>query len=176
MSSDLPTAGGGTQVRERRVVGVADRVIATNGETLVAYGLGACVGVGLLDESSGVGGLVHTMLPRAPADSTAPDAKFADTGIQQLMREMVDAGANYGSVEGWIAGGAEVFPLEDLGLEAVGNRTSWTAREELAGLDIPIVGEATGGEHGRIVEFDTAAGTAVVRSSDDEETQLMGGE
>lgn len=155
--------------RDRRIVGVADYAVATAGETLVAYGIGACVGIGFSDTDNGVHALAHTMLPSEPDESTAPAGKFADTTVRAVLREMVGRGATHGAVEAWLVGGAEIFPLEDLGLRsAVGERTVSVAREGLSGLDIPVVAEVTGGDHGHTVEFDTAAGEVLLRRADGE--------
>lgn len=159
---------------DRQVVGVADYTVATGGETLVAYGLGTCVGIGLSDPGAGVAALGHTMLPRQPADSAAEPGKFADETVRAMLKDAVAAGAGYGSVEAWLVGGAEVFPLADLDLPAeTGVRTAAVAREQLETLDVPVVAEAVGGDRGRTVEFDTATGAVEVRhAGDDHPTTL----
>jgi chemotaxis protein CheD len=174
--NSLYTAGGGDGRRGRRVVGVANYVVATGGETLVAYGLGACVGVGLVDAEAGVAGLAHAMLPTATGDAEGPDGKYVDTAIRQQLRSMADEGAAYGGIEGWLVGGAEIFPVEDLGLPgAVGEQTVETAREELARLDIPVVAESVGGASGRTVRFDTGTGEVLVAYADGSTEQLRDG-
>lgn len=176
MSNGLFTAGGGTSERRRRVVNIADYAVATDGETLVAYGLGSCVGIGLIDPESGVAALAHTMLPSEGSNSAAPRGKFVDTAVAEMLREMVEAGASYGRVDGWLVGGAQIFSLSDLGLpQEVGQRTVEAAREELRGLGIPIVADATGGNDGRTVEFDTATGRVVLDRADGDSEQLYDG-
>ena len=49
---------------DRRFVGVSEYEVVADGTTLIAYGLGACVGLALYDPEHGVGGLAHAMLPR----------------------------------------------------------------------------------------------------------------
>lgn len=164
----------GSVEADRRVVGVADYTVATGGETLVAYGLGTCVGIGLSDPEAGVAALGHTMLPRQPADSAAEPGKFADETIRTMLREAVAAGAGYGAVEAWLVGGAEVFPLADLDLPAgTGDRTVAVAREQLETLDVPVVAEAVGGDQGRTVEFDTATGAVRVRRAGQSEPEPL---
>lgn len=176
MSDGLFTTGGGTSERSRRVVNVADYAVATDGETLVAYGLGSCVGIGLVDPEHGAAALAHAMLPSEDGNSAAPRGKFVDTAVEEMLREMVEAGASYGRVEGWLVGGAQIFSLADLGLpREVGQRTVDAARNELRGLGIPIVADATGGSDGRTVEFDTATGRVVIDRAEGESEQLYGG-
>jgi chemotaxis protein CheD len=159
--------------RSRRVVGVSNYAVATDDEVLVAYGLGTCVAVGLSDPANGVSALAHTVLPREPADSTAPPGKYADTTVQAMLRDMVDEGAGYGSVTAWLVGGATVFPVADLGLpENIGTETAAAAREQLSGLDAPVVAEAVGGDHGRTVEFDTGTGDVLCHRADGEPRSL----
>lgn len=161
--------------RDRRLVGVADYEVATDGETLVAYGLGTCVGIGVSDPDAGVHGLAHVVLPRRPDDSAASPGKFADEAVHALLREVVSAGGAYASVEAWLAGGADVFPLADLDLPSgTGRRTAAVARDAFAALDVPVVAEAVGGDAGRTVEFDTDTGAVVVRRADGEPTTLRG--
>lgn len=157
--------------RERRLVGVSEYHVTSEGETLVAYGLGACVAIALSDTESGVGALAHTLLPRQAEGHDSSSGKYVDAAIQTMLREMVEAGAGYTSVEARLVGGADIFELKALG-KGVGEKNVAVAREELARLDVPIVGEATGGDHGRTVEFDTATGTLEITTAhtDDVET------
>ena len=71
-------------------VGMADLRTCLAPDGLTTLGLGSCVGVALRDPVTKVGGLAHVMLP----DSTAIRgvhtniAKFADTAIVELVRQM----------------------------------------------------------------------------------------
>lgn len=146
-----------TPNRERRFVSVSEYHVATAGETLVAYGLGACVAVALYDEEAGIGGLAHTLLPNRTDGLDAASGKYVDAAIHTMLTEMVDAGADYSTVEARLVGGADIFEFEELG-KGVGEKNAAVAREELAKLDVPVVAEATGGDFGRTVEFDTETG------------------
>jgi len=142
--------------RDRLFVGVAEYEVATEGETLVAYGLGACVGV-LLYDPAGVGGLAHAMLPRQTDDVSTSEAKFVETAVEALLRDVVTAGASVGRIEGYVAGGAEVFDLQELPSDVIEQNVA-VAREVLDRLNVPVVGTAVGGDRGRTVEFDTSTG------------------
>lgn len=159
----------GLRGADRRVVGIGNYEVTASGETLIAYGLGACVGIGLSDPDGDVHALAHVVLPREPSGSTAPPGKFADTTVQAMLREMVEHGASYESVEAWLVGGAEIFPVADLDLApGTGEETAAAAREQLAALDVPVVAQSVGGERGRTVEFDTATGDVLCRYADGE--------
>ncbi|MGM0590807.1 MAG: chemotaxis protein CheD [Halobacteriota archaeon] len=153
--------------RPRQFVGVSDYSVAADGETLVAYGLGACVGVVLWDDAAKIGALAHTLLPTQKEGMDASPGKFVDAAIQTMLREMVEAGAGYGSIEARLVGGADIFELKNLG-KGVGAKNVEAARTELERLDIPITGEAVGGTRGRTAEIDTDTGTVTVSTVDGE--------
>jgi chemotaxis protein CheD len=157
---------------DRVVIGVSEYVVAEDGETLVAYGLGACVAIALYDPENDVAGLAHTMLPSKEAGSDGADGKFVDSATHAMLREMIEAGAGYGTVEARLIGGADIFELEDLDRE-VGSRNAAVAREELADLDVPIVDEAVGDDYGRTAIFDTSTGTVRVETAHSE-PELLG--
>jgi chemotaxis protein CheD len=163
-----------TPERERILVGVSEYVVENGGRTLVAYGLGASVAVVLVDETNGVGALTHTLRPSRPEGTAAEDAdvgKYVDTAVPAALREMVEAGANFATVEARIVGGADIFELPALG-KGIGRRNAAVAREEVERLNVPVVADAVGGDRGRTVEFDTGTGEVVVRTADDETTEL----
>jgi chemotaxis protein CheD len=162
----------GEETRERRLVGVSNYEVGSAGETLVAYGLGACVAIGLLDPEAGVGALAHTLLPRQDRGLDASSGKYVDAAIQAMLREMVEAGAGYSSIEARLVGGADIFELEALG-RGIGRQNVAVAREELARLDVPVTAEATGGDYGRTVEFDTASGRLEITTAHDAETEVL---
>lgn len=154
--------------RDRLFVGVSEYAVADDGQTLVAYGLGACVGIVLYDPTSGVGGLAHPMLPRRGDADSPTVGKFVDVAVESLLRETLEAGAAYGSVEGYVVGGADLLDLPDLPREASRENVA-VARTELDRLGVPVAGESVGGTHGRTVELDTETGALrVIRASSDD--------
>lgn len=163
----------GDEEGDRTLVGIADYEVATDG-VLIAYGLGACVGIVLVDRDAGVAGLAHAMLPRAAdADTQAtPVGKFVDTTVEALLRSVVGAGGAYGDVEACLVGGAELFHLDALP-EDTGTRSVAVAREELASLNVPVVAAATGDRFGRTVKLDTTTGTVTVSTAADEAGQVI---
>lgn len=165
-----------TQDRERLFVGVSGYDVTGSGQTLVAYGLGACVGVVLYDPAGQVGGLSHAMLPTCGEDAPTGDGKFVDAVVELLLRETLETGAAYETVEGYVVGGATLFDLPDLPSE-VSDRNVEVARGELERLGVGVEAAATGGSRGRTVELDSATGELrVITAHDDEATVLRQGE
>ena len=61
-----------------------------------------------------------------------------------------------------LAGGAQMFAFrQSLDLMRIGHRNVVAARERLNELEIPIVSEDTGGNHGRTIILDS--GTGILR-------------
>lgn len=137
-------------------VGMADLKICSAPDGLTTLGLGSCVGVALRDPLTKVGGLVHVMLPDSKALHTPQTnlAKFADTGIAELIRRMEEAGARRSRMTAKLAGGATMFAVSkksEFGL--VGVRNAEACRSILAQLHIPVLAESTGENYGRTVIF-----------------------
>lgn len=147
-------------------VGMADLKICHAPDAVTTLGLGSCVGVALYDKASKVAGLVHVMLP----DSTQVRqnqnrAKFADTGIDYLIEEMVTAGANKSLLTAKIAGGAQMFAFSgNSDMLRVGERNVEAVKRKLNALGIRILAEDTGLNFGRTVEFYPETGDFVIKS------------
>ena len=94
-------------------------------------GLGSCIGLTLYDPVTKVGGLVHYMLPDSKAVSNNSNiAKFADTGVQELLKRVTMAGANRGRLVAKIAGGAKMFAVtQESNIGSVGERNSFAAKQ-----------------------------------------------
>ena len=63
-------------------VGMADLAVCSGDDAVTTLGLGSCIGIAIRDPGTGIGGLVHIMLPSSTEirnNSNLP--KFADTGI-----------------------------------------------------------------------------------------------
>ena len=147
-------------------VGMADLKVAKAPDTLTTLGLGSCIGLTLYDPVKKVGGLVHYML----TDSTKLKnntniAKFGDTGIRELLKQILAIGANQRRLVSKIAGGACMF--ETSGLSSIGNvgaRNAEQAKLVLKQLGIPLVAEDTGLNYGRTVELDCNTGDFLIKS------------
>ena len=147
-------------------VGMADLKIAKNPDILTTLGLGSCIGIAVWDPMTKIGGLAHIMLP----DSTkirnnSNIAKFADTGIDELIRLMLQAGAIKNKLVAKIAGGARMFEVS--GATTVGNigeKNAIASKEKLKQLGIPLLAEDTGLNYGRTVELDCSNGNYLIKA------------
>ncbi|MBR6329223.1 MAG: chemotaxis protein CheD [Lachnospiraceae bacterium] len=147
-------------------VGMADLKICLSPNSVTTLGLGSCVGVAIRDPQTKVGGLAHVMLP----DSTSVNnngniAKFADTALVELVKQMEKAGAVRRRMVAKIAGGAQMFKLQSQSdLMRVGDRNVQAVKKKLKELGIPILAEDTGENYGRTVEFYPESGDYIIKS------------
>ena len=147
-------------------VGMADLKLCKSPDAITTLGLGSCVGIALRDPITKVGGLAHIMLP----DSTKIAnnqciAKFADTGIAELVRIMVENGASRNRLVAKIAGGAQMFALQSKSdTMAVGARNAEAVVKILGEMKIPILARDTGDSYGRTVEFFPETGDFVIKA------------
>lgn len=147
-------------------VGMADLNVCTSPNALTTLGLGSCVGISLYDPIRKIAGLVHVMLP----DSTKilnneNKAKFADTGIDALIYEMIKIGADRRSMIAKIAGGAQMFAFSNNNeMMRIGDRNVEATKLKLQQLGICIKAEDTGSNYGRTIEFYPETGMLLIKS------------
>ncbi|MBP5194933.1 MAG: chemotaxis protein CheD [Lachnospiraceae bacterium] len=136
-------------------VGIADMNVVLPPDAIMTIGLGSCIGIAIRDKTSKIGGLVHIMLPSSlEVKSNANIAKFADTGIPELVKRLEAKGAVRSRMVAKIAGGARMFAFQSKSeLSAVGERNVEATKKVLADLRIPIIAEDTGENYGRTVTF-----------------------
>ena len=146
------------------VVKVAELAVGRGEDVLVTVGLGSCVAIMLHDPEANVGGLAHVLLPsRALTRSADRPAKFPHAAVPTLLERMVELGASSRRVVARLAGGASMFAsLSPPGTIQMGERNLVSARQVLNAHNIPIVGEAVGGDFGRTVRLHCAGGRVEV--------------
>jgi chemotaxis protein CheD len=146
------------------VVRVADLRVGVAGDVLVTQGLGSCVAILLHDPNARIGGLAHVLLP-SPALSRmdANPAKFPQSAVPRLLELMVADGALLSRVSARLAGGASMFAtLTPPGTINMGERNLVAARQVLQSHNLPLVGEAVGGDFGRTVRLSVNDGKVEV--------------
>lgn len=147
-------------------VGMADLKICKSPDAITTLGLGSCVGIAIRDPQTKIGGLAHVMLPDSKQikdNSNIP--KFADTGIEELVRQVVAAGAVKSRLQAKIAGGAQMFAFQNKSeLVRVGDRNVLATIQKLKELGIPILAQDTGLNFGRTVIFYPENGDFVIRA------------
>ena len=147
-------------------VGMADLNICKSPDGITTLGLGSCVGVALRDPVTKIGGLLHAMLPDSTVlkNNTCVE-KFVDSGLDELVKRMVRAGANKARLEAKLAGGAQMFAFQrNSDLVKVGERNAEAARKKLRALHIRLLAEDTGLNYGRTVIYYPETGIYVIKA------------
>lgn len=139
-------------------------VSKTDGDELVAIGLGSCIGLALIDRQAGVAGLAHVVLPESSSPN-GPPGKFADTAVPELIARLERLGAVKRRLQAVMIGGARMFAI-GASLD-IGSRNAAAVKQHLSRYGIPIHAEEIGGNRGR---------TARVVLGTDVSSQLAGGQ
>jgi len=149
-------------------VGMADLKTCKSPDGITTLGLGSCVGIALRDPATGIGGLAHIMLPDSTAirNSQQNIAKFADTGIEELVRQMEALGAKRIRMTAKIAGGATMFGVQSRmnTTMQVGERNVEATKLKLKDMRIPILAEDTGANYGRTIIFYPESGDLHIKA------------
>lgn len=148
-------------------VGMADLKICKAPDGLITLGLGSCVGIAIRDPLTKIGGLVHIMLPdsKAIVNNNGAKEKFADTGIEELVQQMVALGANRNRLVAKIAGGATMFQLQGRSdIMKIGERNIQASIDKLNEMNIALLSQDTGDNYGRTVTFYPESGEFHIRA------------
>ncbi|MGN0941087.1 MAG: chemotaxis protein CheD [Selenomonadaceae bacterium] len=147
-------------------VGMADYKVGRAPAIIISYGLGSCIGVSLYDPQAKVGGLLHIMLPDSKQSRSSENpAKFADTGVPLLLRDVLKLGASKSRLVAKMAGGAQMFAFaKATDIMRVGARNAEAVKKLLKELNIPILAEDTGANYGRTVQINLENGVYTVKT------------
>lgn len=149
-------------------VGMADYKICRSPQKISTLGLGSCLGVILYDDSTGVCGMAHVMLPdstRIPSQSSNR-FKFMDTCLKDMYDELTIKNRIPSSkLKAKIAGGAKMFAHRSSNsMLNVGEQNIVKAKEMLKEWRIPIRAEDTGDRYGRTITFDPSNSTLHIKT------------
>ncbi|MCI2107031.1 MAG: chemotaxis protein CheD [Intestinimonas sp.] len=149
---------------KKLIVGIADMKLGQNGEKLITYALGSCIGICLYDSQIKLAALIHIMLPLNMEAGRKNTFKYADTGIRETLRQMEIRGARRMGITAKIAGGAKMFAVSGGIIGSVGQRNSESVHQVLKREGIRLAWEDVGGTVARTMEFDSATGNGTIRS------------
>ena len=155
-------------------VGMADYKVGKAPATVISYGLGSCIGISLYDPQQKVGWLLHIMLPDSTqARGSDNPAKFADTGLPLMLKDVLALGASKTRLVAKIAGGAQMFAFANAtDVMRVGARNAEAAKKMLKDLGIKLIAEDTGGTYGRTVSSNLDNGDYIVKTVNKGETVI----
>jgi chemotaxis protein CheD len=158
-------------------VGLGEVAISRNpDDILVAYGLGSCMGVAMVDPISRVSGLLHAVLPRASDGMESPRVnpyKYVESGIEALILAMVKDGAYQNRLVVRIVGGANMLISTGLSVSFdIGTRNIEATRSTLNRMKLPLTAAEVGGHAGRTVRVYVADSRVTVRVAGEKEHEI----
>lgn len=156
-------------------VGMSEiQVSKSPGTTLVAPGLGSCIGLTMYDPINKVAGMVHVVLPDSTITKTPPlPGKYADIAIPKILEQMVQAGAKKEKLIVKIAGGAQMFNLQQGGnILNIGVRNAIAVKAALSKEGLILSTADTGGNKGRTLKLDVSTGKVFVKVIGQQEIEL----
>ena len=124
--------------------------------------LGSCVAVCLWDESRGIGGMNHYLLPDGGGVRAAAE-RFAPAALRRLLEQLLELRADKENLKAKVFGGACVLEAFREDRNDLGAKNVEAARHFLEVETIPIIAEDVGGRAGRKLVFHTEDGSARVR-------------
>lgn len=152
------------RMENRLTVGIADMKLGQNGDEIITYALGSCIGICLYDPALHLGALIHIMLPINMETGRKNPMKYADTGIRETLRQMEARGASRARITAKIAGGAKMFEVSGGNLGNIGQRNIESVHMSLRREGIRLLKEDVGGTVARTLLFQTDTGQGSIRS------------
>lgn len=150
----------------QRTVSISEMAVSKHpDDVLITYSLGSCVGLSLYDPASGVGGLIHCMLPLSKIDPKKAKAKppmFTDTGVTALLEDVFNEGASRKHLVAKVAGAASL--LDEKGLFKIGERNYTVLRKILWKNNILIAAADVGGTIARTMSLYMDSGRTTIKS------------
>lgn len=149
-------------------VRMADYKIARGDQKLITRDLGSCIGITIRDPRTGIGGLLHAMLPTTLIRKDIPVEqlpKYVDLGLGVMLHEMEKMGANRKYMEAKMAGAAHIIQYQSVSPSRdISSRNIQVAVEYLEKHRIKILGMEVGDRYPRTVIFEPGTGMTVVKS------------
>jgi len=144
--------------------------VSSGNKILRTSPLGSCIAVVTYDTASGIGGLIHIMLPgEAPADEGMKN-RYAKDALRYLVGEIEDMGLQPHTFSYVVAGGANVLkerhrPVSDIIVHSV--------LGEMKNMLLNIVKKSVGGFDRRVVALDLNSGIVYETVGDSERRILF---
>jgi chemotaxis protein CheD len=146
-------------------VGVSDAKLTREADaSLVTYALASCVGIAIYDPVSGVGGLLHYLLPDSRLDPVKAQEHpwmFADTAIPMLFQQAYRLGAEKSRLRVVVAGGAQILQADN-SLE-IGKRNQLAMRRIFWKSGVLLAAEDVGGSDIRTLRLEVGTGRLMIR-------------
>jgi chemotaxis protein CheD len=152
------------------IIGISEmRITSDSRDVLATFALGSCVGLTLYDRETGIGGLIHCMLPLSkidPAKASGNPYMFVDTGVQAMIQAMFDMGAQRKTLVAKVAGASRIMDAK--GVFNIGERNHTVLRKVLWKNNILVAGEDVGGSSPRTMYLHMDTGKTILKMAGEE--------
>jgi chemotaxis protein CheD len=134
---------------------------------LACLGLGSCIGVSAYDPVSHVGAMAHIVLPQGnEADCERTPAKFANSALPFMVKEMEKKGAIKKRIVMKIAGGAKIISnVPPKSILDIGDRNVTAIKISFAEHQLQLTAEDLFGKLGRSMWLHIETGITRVRTT-----------
>ena len=150
-------------------VGVADlKISSSRGDSIITHALGSCLGITIYDPLTGVGGMLHAMLPDSSIDPKKGQESpfmFVDTGLPRLFKDCYKLGADKSRLIVKVAGGATSKANVEDDYFQIGKRNFVMLRKLLWKNSVLLKSYDVGGTESRTMTLDLAAGEVRLKVS-----------
>lgn len=154
----------------RHIIGIGEMQTSSDPlDLLITFSLGSCLGLTLFDPTTGVGGMIHCMLPLSKSDPERAKERpfmYTDTGVTALLKKVLELGARKKSIICKVAGCSRV--LDKKGLFKIGDRNYTICRKLLWKNNILIANEEVGGSIPRTLSLYMEDGRTTVGTRGEE--------
>ncbi len=144
---------------QRIIIDPGEFYVSTKQEVISTL-LGSCIAACLFDETNRIIGMNHFLLAYRHHSFSKPsieseEGRYGMYAMELLINNMMAKGAMRNNLQAKCFGGGDVLHLrgETGGRRSVGGANIDFIREFLENENIPLVGSALGGKHGRNVHF-----------------------
>jgi chemotaxis protein CheD len=142
------------------------KISGAKGDVIVTHALGSCLGITIFDPVTGVGGMLHAMLPDSSIDAKKAVENpfmFVDTGVPRLFRDCYGKGAEKTRLIVKVAGGATSKANVEDDYFQIGKRNFVMLRKLLWKNNVLLKSYEVGGTESRTMTLDLGSGTVLLK-------------
>jgi len=153
----------------KQIVQVGDMKVGVEGDEIVTYALGSCLGLMAYDPVARVGGMLHAMLPLSkinPQKAAANPYMFVDKGVPILFKEVYNLGGQKARLIVKAAGCGS--PIGKNEMFKIGERNYTVLKKLLWKNNVLLKAEEIGDSVSRTVHFDISTGRITIKSGREE--------
>jgi chemotaxis protein CheD len=117
--------------------------------------------------------MLHAVLPVKTNGASEQSTRFVDSGIVELMEQVMRAGAERSRLVVRMAGGANMLIAPGFSQTFnIGSRNAEAAYDTLSSLNLKLASQEVGGNSGRTLRFYIADGRMTIRTVGNQEREI----